>query len=63
MRQDHSFTIHHRNIQSMGNELYKVKENLSNKIMNLAFSPRTLNTIYKHKPIFLEIPLIVANMA
>ena len=38
----------------MGNELYKVKENLSNKIMNLAFSPRTLNTIYKHKPIFLR---------
>ena len=42
LQKGHSFTIHHRNIQSLDMELYKVKENLSNEIMNRILSPRTL---------------------
>lgn len=42
LQKDHPFTIHHRNIQRFGIELYKVKENLFNDIMNYTFSPRTL---------------------
>lgn len=34
LQKGHSFTVHHRNIQSLGNELYKFKESLSNEIMN-----------------------------
>ena len=42
LQKGHSFTIHYRNIQSLDMELYKVKENLSNEIMNCILSPRTL---------------------
>ena len=30
LQKDHSFTMHHRNIESLAIELYKTKENLSN---------------------------------
>ena len=35
--------IHHRNIQSLATELFKMKENLSNTIMRDIFPTRVLN--------------------
>ena len=37
-----SFTVHHRNIQLLAIELFKVKENLLNTIMSDILQPRTL---------------------
>ena len=34
LKKDNSFTVLYRNIQSLAIELFKVKENLSNTIMN-----------------------------
>ena len=42
IQKDHFFTIHHSNIQSLANELYKIKENLSNEIMSSIFTPRLI---------------------
>ena len=41
LKKDESFTIHERNIQSLAIELYKVKNGLSSKIMNLVFPLNT----------------------
>ena len=43
LRKDKSFCIHHRNIQSLTFELFKVKNNLSNKIMCDIFETRNFN--------------------
>ena len=37
-----SFNVHHRNIRSITIELFRVKENLSNTIMNDVLQTRTL---------------------
>ena len=42
LQKDHRFTIHHRNIQSMDIDLYKIKENLSNEIMSSILPPRSI---------------------
>ena len=42
LQKDHSFTIRHRNIQSLAIELYKIKENCSNEIMSSIFPPRLI---------------------
>ena len=42
LQKGHCFTIHHRNIQSLGIELYKIKENLSNEIMSPILPPRSI---------------------
>ena len=39
---DKSFKIHHRNIQSLAIELFKIKNNLSVTIMNDIFQPRAV---------------------
>ena len=43
LQKDNSVCIHHRNIQSLAVELFKVKVNLSNRIMNDIFPTRVLN--------------------
>ena len=43
LKKDKSVCIHHRNIQSLAVELFKVKENLSNTIMSDTFPTRVLN--------------------
>ena len=42
LKNDNSFTVHQRNIQSLTIELFKVKENLSNTIMNDILQIRSL---------------------
>ena len=42
LQKDHSFTIHHRNIESLAIKLYQKKENLSNEIMSSIFPPRLI---------------------
>ena len=42
LQKDHSFIIHHRNIQSLAIELYKIKEYLSNEIMSSISPPRLI---------------------
>ena len=40
---DKSFKIHHRNIQSLSIELFKIKNNLSDTIMNAIFQVRVVS--------------------
>ena len=42
LKKGNSFTVHHRNIQSLAIELFKIKKNLSNTIMNDILQSRTL---------------------
>ena len=43
LKRDKSVTIHHRNIQSMAIELFKVKQNLSNSMLSNIFPTRSIN--------------------
>ena len=45
LKKDNSVCIHHRNIQRLAVELFKVKENLSNTTMSDTFPTRVLNKI------------------
>ena len=56
LKKDNSVCIHHRNIQSLAVEIFKVKENLSNTVMSVIFPARVLN--YK----FSEIPSTSQNL-
>ena len=49
LRKGKSFCIHHRNIQSLAIELFKVKNNLSYKIMCDIFETRNLNNLRSQK--------------
>ena len=42
LQKDHCFTVHHRNIQSLDIDLYKIKENISNEIMSSILPPRLI---------------------
>ena len=57
LRKDNSVTIHHRNIQSLAIELYKIKENLSNTIMNNLFQTRVLNYSFRTQNEFMRRPV------
>ena len=43
LKLDKSFTIHHKNIQSLAIEIFKVKNDLSNAIMNDIFELRSVS--------------------
>ena len=43
LKKENSFCIHHRNIQSLAIELFKVKNNLCNRIMGDIFETRNLD--------------------
>ena len=53
LQKDHSFIIHHRNIQSLAIELYKIKENLLNEVMSSIFPPRLIKCIFRTQSDFL----------
>ena len=43
LKRDNSVTIHHRIIQSLAIELFKVKQNLSNSILCNIFQTRSIS--------------------
>ena len=43
LKRDKSVTIHHRNIQSLATELFKVKQNLSNSMLSNIFPTRSIS--------------------
>ena len=42
LRREKTFTIHHRNIQSLAIELFKIKNNISNTIVSELFETRSI---------------------
>ena len=61
LKNDKSVCIHHRNIQSLAIELFKVKENLSDLIMSDIFSTRVSNYNLRLQTDFIEIQSIPQN--
>ena len=53
LKKDNSVCIHHRNIQRLATELFKVKENLSNT-MSVIFLTRVLNYNLRSRTNFLR---------
>ena len=43
LKRDKSVTVHHRNIQSLAIELFKVKQNLSNSMLCNIFQTRSIS--------------------
>ena len=54
LKKDNSVCIHHRNIQSLAVELFKVKENLFNTIMSDIFPTRVVNYNLRSQTDFLR---------
>ena len=54
LRKDNSFTIHHRNLQKLATEMYKIYNNISPDLMKLIFPDRTVSYNLRHKNPFLN---------
>ena len=61
LRRDGSVSIHDRNIRILATELFKVKNNLSNHIMNDIFELRNLNYNIRSQSDFLSKQVITVN--
>ena len=60
LQSDQSVRIHHRNIHSLGIELYKTRNNISSQIMNELFGQR--NIIFNDEQISLQDQLALLIM-
>ena len=54
LRKDNSFTIHHRNLQKLATEMYKIHNNLSPSIMKSIFPERSIPYDLRNKNPFLS---------
>ena len=43
MKKDNSVSIHHRNIQALATEMFKVKNNIAPEIMKELFAPKMIS--------------------
>ena len=54
LKRDTSVTIHHRNLQSLAIELFKVKQNLSNSMLCNMFQTRSISYNLRSQEDFLR---------
>ena len=54
LRKDNSFTIHHRNLQKLATEMYKIYNNISPDLMKFIFPDRTVSYNLRYKNPFLN---------
>ena len=62
LKRDNSVTIHHRNIQPLAIELFKVKQNLSNAMLCNIFQTRSISYNLRSKTDFIKVMPVLANM-
>ena len=62
LKRDHSVTIHHRNIQSLAIELFKVKQNLSNSLLCNIFQTPSISYNLRSQADFIRRMPVLANM-
>ena len=56
LRKDGAVTIHHRNIQNVGIEMFKAKNNLSPTMMKEIFPDRNYNGPHLRSQVDFEVP-------
>ena len=61
LKKDNSVSIHHKNIQLLGIELYKVKNNLSTHLMSEIFNLRNIDYYLRSQTDFKQGPVNMVN--
>ena len=61
-KRDKSVTIHHRNIQSLAIELFKVKQNLSNSMLCKIFQTGSISYNLRSQTDFIKSMPVLGNM-